>query len=533
MSSWFFFRDVLVGEQQPGALRRRHAAPGPEGRPGAAHRPVHLVGGGEGHLAEHFLRGGVGHVDAAGAALDEPAVDEQLQLAHGSGRRAGQGHGHVGKQLVGGLRLDAERVERHRHEPVVGDGHDHAHHLARVVALGERIPGVLRDDAVAVDLVRRVDVSRLEIVPAGRGPQRDPFRLEAVIPRAPDAAHVLGPLVDRLAVPADAQNQQLAEVRRERRDAVHVPGLPVAGGLQRRIARERAPHADAFTLQRRDARLGERRLGRRHVQPVRHVGREARLRVVVRLHAPRVVEHGDQRGLVDRHHRVEQLVQIVAAGQRVPRRVAHRRVDVQLVGEAHQRRLERVPSGRVRTLRDAVHLAGHDARRAGRRHVVRPQVARLREPRRAQDQQPAVARRQARVHRREEDERHHRLDELRDAQHGPERVADAHLRCVALDERPLRVRPLGLGQRRNPRLAQSDERRAARRLRADLRRSLTTARADDDRDYEETDDTGVTARRDHAHGHPPSMQQRTRVTIAPPHRQGDGRSVSRPLNRVL
>ena len=82
MSSWFFLRTFLVGEQQPRPLRRGHVAPGREGRLGPLDRAVHLVAGGEGHLAEHFLGGGIGDVDAAGAAVDELAVDEELELVH-------------------------------------------------------------------------------------------------------------------------------------------------------------------------------------------------------------------------------------------------------------------------------------------------------------------------------------------------------------------------------------------------------------------------------------------------------------------
>ena len=77
-------QNVLVGEQQPRPLRRRHVAPRPEGRLRPLHRAVHLAGGGEGHLADHFLGGGIGHVDAAGAAVDESTVHEELELVHGA-----------------------------------------------------------------------------------------------------------------------------------------------------------------------------------------------------------------------------------------------------------------------------------------------------------------------------------------------------------------------------------------------------------------------------------------------------------------
>ena len=77
-------QDVLVGEEQPRPLRRRHVAPGPKGRLRPLDRAVHLVGSGEGNLAEHLLGGGIGHVDAAGAAVYESTVYEELQLVHGT-----------------------------------------------------------------------------------------------------------------------------------------------------------------------------------------------------------------------------------------------------------------------------------------------------------------------------------------------------------------------------------------------------------------------------------------------------------------
>ena len=167
--------------------------------------------------------------------------------------------------------------------------------------------------------------------------------------------------------------------------------------------------------------------GSAHVEAPGHVGRPAGEGVAVGLDAERVEQHRQQGGLVDGHHRVDELEQVVALVEGGPHRVADRRVAVQLVGEPQQRRLEGRPPRRGRSLRDPAHVVGGEPDEAGRRRVVGPQMTVLREPRRAQDQQLAVPGGNRRLAGDVDAERHHRVDQLGHVQQRPEGVADAHL----------------------------------------------------------------------------------------------------------
>ena len=309
----------------------------------------------------------------------------------------------------------------------------------------------------------------LERVPPGVAPEGDALRFETVVAGAAHAAHVLRPLVDGLAVPADAQDEQFAEVGRERRDAVHVAGLPAARRLHPGMAPEGAAHPDALALQRRHPRLAQRRLGVGHVEPVGHVGRPSGEGVAVGLDAERVEQHRQQGGLVDGHHRVDELEQVVALVEGRPHRVADRRVAVQLVGEPQQRRFERRPPGGAGALGDPAHVVGGEPDETGRRRVVGPQVAVLREPRRAQYQQLAVAGGNRRPAGDVDAERHHRVDQLGHVQQRSEGVADAHLGGPAVHPGAVLFRPRRLRQGRDARLGQADGLRRPRRIGPELR----------------------------------------------------------------
>ena len=65
--------------------------------------------------------------------------------------------------------------------------------------------------------------------PSGRIlPERHVARFQAVVASATDAADMFRPLVDRLAVPPDTQDEQLAVMGRERRDPVDEARLAAA-----------------------------------------------------------------------------------------------------------------------------------------------------------------------------------------------------------------------------------------------------------------------------------------------------------------
>jgi hypothetical protein len=56
--------------------------------------------------------------------------------------------------------------------------------------------------------------------------------------------------------------------------------------------------------------------------------------------------------LADSIDEIRELIRVVARGEHGPGRVAHERVDVQLVGRAQQRCLERFPARRIGAERD-------------------------------------------------------------------------------------------------------------------------------------------------------------------------------------
>ena len=125
-------------------------------------------------------------------------------------------------EAVGGVRLelDAEAIQRHRDDVVRADGEDGVHQLLHRVALGEGVPGGVADEGVVVQLIGGAQQAGLERVPAlvvGTRCDTADF-LVAEADRAP-VSGVLGELVLRPAVPAGAQDQQLALARGQRRVA--------------------------------------------------------------------------------------------------------------------------------------------------------------------------------------------------------------------------------------------------------------------------------------------------------------------------
>jgi hypothetical protein len=122
-----------------------------------------------------------------------------------------------------------------------------------------------------------------------------------------------------------------------------------------RVSAEGAADVDALPVERRRARGRQRRLARRHHHRIRDVGRQ-RLTSRLRLHPERVVDQGQEREVVHRLDGVHQVEEVVLRRQLTPRQVGHRRIAVQLVGQAQQRRLEWIPTCRRRPLGDALDL---------------------------------------------------------------------------------------------------------------------------------------------------------------------------------
>ena len=119
-------------------------------------------------------------------------------------------------KAVGGVRLelDAEAVQRHRDDVVPADGEDGVHQLLHRVALGEGVPGGVSDEGVVVQLIGGAQQRRLERVPAiSVGTCHDAGDFLVAEADGATVAGVLGELVLRLAVPARAQDQQLALAR--------------------------------------------------------------------------------------------------------------------------------------------------------------------------------------------------------------------------------------------------------------------------------------------------------------------------------
>src|SRR5262249_44840087 len=74
----------------------------------------------------------------------------------------------AGEALEAGVELDAERVERHRHQVVLADREDQIHELLGAVPRGQGRPGGRGHEGVVAQLVGGPDERGLERIPARR-----------------------------------------------------------------------------------------------------------------------------------------------------------------------------------------------------------------------------------------------------------------------------------------------------------------------------------------------------------------------------
>ena len=170
--------------------------------------------------------------------------------------------------------------------------------------------------------------------------------------------------------------------------------IPAVGQVE--MTTEGPRHPKTVTVRRVDARLGQRSLafGRNH--RVGDVGcRHQRdgLRPWVRLN-PEGVEH-DRLGvdLVDRHHRIQQVLERVLRREEFPRVIGHSRIAKQLVGQPEKHILE-LAQALPRSLGDPQHLFVSQPGRSSLTGIGRPQVGALGQPRGSHDQQGPVTWRQ-------------------------------------------------------------------------------------------------------------------------------------------
>ena len=138
--------------------------------------------------------------------------------------------------------LDAERVQRHRHQVVLADREHEVEHLLLVVAR-PRSRGRSRRRRMRRRATRRPRASRRASngsQPAASGPSVMRPISSSVTPDARAIDDVLRPLVRRAAPPTGAQDQQLAVARRQRRLREHVVAEHEPALHQLRVVRERA-----------------------------------------------------------------------------------------------------------------------------------------------------------------------------------------------------------------------------------------------------------------------------------------------------
>ena len=152
------------------------------------------------------------------------------------------------------------------------------------------------------------------------------------------------------------------------------------------MARERAADGDPRAGERVEPGHGQPGLAIRHDDAIRDVGWQPIRRLAVRLHAERVVDERQHGEMVDRFDGVDQIVIVVARGQRVPRRVGDRGAEVELVGHPQQRSLLGIPGGSLRALSDATSLRFCQAGVACARGMGGPERLAAGQPGRPQDQ---------------------------------------------------------------------------------------------------------------------------------------------------
>ena len=221
-------------------------------------------------------------------------------------------------------------------------------------------------------------------------------------------------------------------------------------------------HPEPVTLDRVDTRRGQRRLTRRHVDAIGDIGARNELGGAgVRLDAERVEQNGGRRRFADRYNDVGQIGQVVHTRQFRPGPVADGGVPEHLVRQVDQHLLEGGPASAC-PFGELPNLGG------GQPVVVapgvrRPEIAVLREPGGAQNQDGAMPRRQRRVVAHVGQQRHEPVGQRRHPYQRAQGVTRVATGCVLVHQRPLLGGPRRLRHRWHPGRGQPlDEDRTAR-----------------------------------------------------------------------
>src|ERR1035441_10135214 len=167
-----------------------------------------------------------------------------------------------------------------------------------------------------------------------------------------------------------------------------------------------------------------------------------------------VQRHRYQRVLPGRENQIQELLGIVAPGQRLPSRITDKRVSMQLVNSPQQRGLERIPSGGVRPGRNSPDFIGTKSHLLSNSDVMAPFILRPAQPSHAKDHHLPLPRGKRRPGKGMVSEYQPSLEKLQMPRQRRENVVHVPIHCKTFQDLSSFTVPLSLRKRRNARLLQ-------------------------------------------------------------------------------